>query len=85
MTVTEPQIWTTIGVLSAALVGTITLVSTMLMRTIHLQFDSLSRELSRGLTGLRSEMIARFESVNSRLDGLDRDVNALTLRVFGGD
>ena len=60
---TEPQTWTTIGVLAAALLGTITLVSTMLMRTITAQIGGLRGEIS----GLRGEMVSGFSSVRSEL------------------
>ena len=107
---TEPQTWTTIGVLAAALLGTITLVSTMLMRTITAQigglrgeisglrgemvsgFSSVRSELRREIGGLRAEMNARFEAVDARFDmvntkieGLDRDVQLLMNREFGKD
>ena len=107
---TEPQTWTTIGVLAAALLGTITLVSTMLMRTITAQigglrgeigglrgemvsgFSSVRSELRSEIGGLRAEMNARFEAVDARFDavntkieGLDRDVQLLMNREFGKD
>lgn len=34
ITVTEPQVWTIIGVSAATLLGTMTLLSTVLMRSI---------------------------------------------------
>ena len=107
---TEPQTWTTIGVLAAALLGTITLVSTMLMRTITAQigglrgeigglrgemvsgFSSIRSELRSEIGGLRAEMNARFEAVDARFDtvntkieGIDRDVQLLMNREFGKD
>ena len=128
---TEPQTWTTIGVLAATLLGTITLVSTMLMRTITAQigglrgeisglqgqiggvdgqigglhgeigglrgemvsgFSSIRSELRSEIGGLRAEMTARFEAVDARFDtvntkieGLDRDVQLLMNREFGKD
>ena len=107
---TEPQTWTTIGVLAATLLGTITLVSTMLMRTITAQigglrgeigglrgemvsgFSSVRSELRSEIGGLRAEMNARFEAVDARFDtvntkieGIDRDVQLLMNREFGKD
>lgn len=38
-----------------------------------------------GFEGLRAEMNARFETVNVWLDTLDRDVQALSERVFRND
>ena len=37
------------------------------------------------LGGLRTEMNARFESVDHRLDGMDRDIQLLMNREFGAD
>ena len=107
---TEPQTWTAIGVLAAALLGTITIVSTMLMRTITAQigglrgeigglrgemvggFSSVRSDLRSEIGGLRAEMNARFEAVDARFDtvntkieGLDRDVQLLMNREFGKD
>jgi hypothetical protein len=102
ITLTEPQIWTIIGVFAATLLGTMTLLSTTLMRSISGQITSLRNEMVtgfKGFEGLRNEMNARFEAVdarfqavdarfdavNSRLDNLDRDVQALSERVFRSD
>jgi len=41
--------------------------------------------VSDKVDGLRVEMNARFEGVERRLGGLDRDVQALSRRVFGID
>ena len=81
ITLTEPQTWTSIGVLAAALVGALTLVMTMLIRTMTTQFASvhneiggLRNELVSEIRGMRGEMNARFETVNTRLNTLERDV-----------
>ncbi|PZU46675.1 MAG: hypothetical protein DI566_07420 [Microbacterium sp.] len=60
---TEPQVWTLIGVFAAAMFGMITIVSTLFIRV------------------LRSEL-GRLES---KLDNLDRDVQALMRHTFGID
>jgi hypothetical protein len=69
---TEPQVWTLIGVFAAAVFGMITVVSTLFVRVIRSEIG-----------GLRGEMNARFEAVDRRFDHLDRDVQALTKHVFG--
>lgn len=92
--VTEPQIWTIIGVLAATLVGMVTLTLTVTHQTIVNaigglrgellgEMKGLRGELNGEITGLRSEMNARFDAVNTRIDALDRDVQALTGEVFG--
>jgi hypothetical protein len=82
ITLTEPQTWTSIGVLAAALVGSLTLVMTMLIRTmttqfasVHSEIGSLRSELVSEIRGMRAEMNARFETVNTRLNALERDVH----------
>ncbi len=42
---TEPQVWTLIGVFAAALFGMLTLVSTMFVRMIRAEFQSVHRRL----------------------------------------
>lgn len=73
ITLTEPQVWTLIGVFSAAFFGVLTI-----------GFASLRNELRSSIDGLRAEMNAGFESVNRRIDYLDRDVQYL-MRKESGD
>ncbi len=101
---TEPQTWTIIGVLAATLVGTITLVTQVMLRTITGQITSLRNETTGQITSLRTEttgqiaslrnetttqigalrteMELRFQRVDDRFDGLDRDMQAVAKRVF---
>ena len=79
MTLTEAQTWVTIGVLAAAILGTITLVTTLLGRTITAQFVGLRNEMNARF----DTVDARFDAVNGRIDNLDRDVQAITHKVFG--
>lgn len=46
----EPQIWTALGILAAALITPITVTTQSTMRTITAQFE-----------GLRTEMVLRFD------------------------
>lgn len=71
---TEPQTWTMIGAFTALMFGMMTMVSTLFVRVLRAEIG-----------GLRSEMNARFEVVGTRIDGLDRDVQALVKRTFGLD
>ena len=57
---TEPQVWTLIGVFATALFGMLTLMSTMFVRFIN----------------------AKFETLEVKIDHLDRDVQAIARRVF---
>lgn len=107
---TEPQVWTLIGVFAAIMLGGMTLMTTLLMRTITSSISGLRGELHSSLGGLRAEMNAKFEtvhekfdakfdligvgldgldarlmSVEKKLEGLDRDVQVISRRVFDGD
>jgi hypothetical protein len=71
---TEPQVWVLIGVFTAAIFGMFTIVSTLFVHAI------------RGEIGtLRAEMNGRFDKLEQRVDGLDRDVQALVKHTFGLD
>jgi hypothetical protein len=74
ITLTEPQVWVLIGVFSAALFGMIGIITT-----------SFNRTLTASIEGLRDTMNAKFETVNVRLDSMDRDIQALSRHVFGAD
>jgi hypothetical protein len=57
---TEPQVWTLIGVFAAIMLGAMTLMTTLIMRSITVAID-----------GVRREMIARFEAVEYRFQAMD--------------
>lgn len=63
----EPQVWTLIGVFSAAMFSLVGLVVGYVRAEIG---------------GLRAEMIARFERVDVQFAALDRDMQAIAKRVF---
>ena len=78
----EPQVWTLIGLFAAALFGMLTLMSTMFARLLNARFDSLQAQLEAQIGGLRGEMNARFAKVESQINHLGRDVQALAKRVL---
>ena len=49
------------------------------------QIGGLRTEMNGQISGLRTEMNARFDTVNTRIDGLDRDVQAIVKHTFGLD
>lgn len=87
---TEPQVWTMIVAFTGVMVGTLTVISTLFVRVLRSEIGGLRGEIG-GLRGemnarfdaVNSEMNARFDAVSTRLDYLDRDVQALTKRVWG--
>lgn len=96
---TDPQAWTLIGVFAAAILGGLTLVTTMLTRVIRAeigglrsevggQIQSLRGEVTGQIKGLRGEVAGlhtRFDSLEKRVDNLDRDVQAITDRLWRRD
>lgn len=87
---TEPQVWTMIGVFTALMFGMLTTVSTLFVRVVRSEIGGLRGELNGQISGvrseidgLRSEMNARFDAVHVKIDALDRDVQLLMSREFG--
>ena len=78
---TEPQVWTMIGLMGAVFFGTMTLISTMFTRVVRSEIGGVRSEIG----GLRGEMNARFDAVNGRIDNLDRDVQFLMNREINRD
>jgi hypothetical protein len=89
---TEPQVWTMIGVFSALMFGMLTVVSTLFVRVVRSEISGLEGKIGGlegkidgKIEGLRGEMNARFDAMNVKFDGLDRDVQVLMRREFGID
>ncbi|MEA1264679.1 hypothetical protein MicroSTF_16675 [Microbacterium sp. STF-2] len=81
----DAQIWTMIGSFTVLMFSTLTVVSTLFVRIIRSEIGGLRTEMNGQIGGLRTEMNARFDAVNTRIDGLDRDVQAIVKRTFGLD
>lgn len=62
---TEPQVWTLIGVFAAAMFGTMTLMSTMFLRTMQNGFDSVRTEFRNEFASVRTEFRNEFASVRA--------------------
>lgn len=71
---TEPQIWTLIGVFAAIMLGGFTLSTGLLTRVIRSGFDAVDAKFDA--------VDAKFDAVNTRLDHLDRDVSVLMKRAW---
>ncbi|MFJ3474441.1 hypothetical protein ACIPJ1_16000 [Microbacterium maritypicum] len=81
----DAQIWTMIGSFTVLMFSTLTVVSTLFVRIVRSEIGGLRTEMNGQIGGLRTEMNARFDAVNNRIDGLDRDVQAIVKRTFGLD
>lgn len=64
---TEPQVWTLMGIFGTALLGMMTLLSQFLWRGISSKFDSID---------------ARFDAVDARFDAVDAKFDAIDQRFI---
>jgi hypothetical protein len=81
----EPQVWTLIGVFAAGLFGMLTLMSTMFARVVRTEIGAVRTEIGSVRTeigSVRTEMQAGFNGVNQRIDRIDADVNAIMKHAF---
>jgi hypothetical protein len=96
--VTEPQVWTLIGVFSAALLGMVTFSHTHLVRVIRAEVDRIETKFDAKLDAVETKFGARldavekkfdakFDAVEARLgakiDGLDKDITAINRHIWG--
>lgn len=82
---TEPQVWTLIGVFAAAMFGMMTLLSTMFLRTMQNGFDSVRTELRNEFASVRTEFRNEFASVRtesgSEFTSVCTEIRALHERI----
>ena len=85
----EPQVWTLIGVFSVVMLGMFGATSGYFVHIMRSEIGGLRKEMTAEIGGLRGEVNAKFERVDAqfervydRLNYLDRDVQALTKHVF---
>lgn len=78
---TEPQVWTLIGVFAAAMFGLITIVSTLFVSVVRAEIGGVRTEIGR----LDAKIDGLDAKLSARMDNLDRDVQALIKHTFGID
>ena len=71
---TEPQVWTLIGVFAAVMLGGMTLMTTLLSRVITASVD-----------GLRDVVTVKFEAVDARFEAVDARFAAVDARFAAID
>ena len=67
ITVNEPQVWTLIGVFSAAMFGLLGVVPGLLIQVLRAEIGKVTVEI---------------KALDRKFDALDRDVQAIARRVF---
>ena len=75
--VTEPQVWTIIGVLIAGMFGLITIVTTSFNRVLRAELGGVRGEIG----SLRQVMDARFDAVDARFNAVDARFASLEAKV----
>lgn len=80
---TEPQVWTLIGVFAATMIGVITFLSQSVTRSISAlgtdlgnRIDSLRRETNARFETVHVEMNARFETMQVEMNSVRDDIKA---------
>lgn len=67
LTMTEPQVWTLIGVFAAGLFGMLTLMSTMFVRVVRTEVGSVRTEMRSELGGIRTEMRTEIGGIRTEM------------------
>ena len=80
---TEPQVWTLIGVFAAALFGVLGTIVPLITRTITAEIRTQGAELRGEITTLRSELRGEISELRGQITALDGDVQAIARQVFG--
>ncbi|WP_344783289.1 hypothetical protein [Microbacterium kribbense] len=78
--VTEPQTWVLLGVFTTIMIGGMTLMTTLLSRTMAGNTVALRAEIGKTgieLSGLRREMNVRFEAVDTKFDAMNARIDHL--------
>lgn len=91
--VTEPQVWTIIGVMVAALGAILTIVTQSFNRTIQALGDRMDAKFEamgarfegkfEGIDGKFESIDARFESIDAKFDAIDTKFDAIDTRFDG--
>lgn len=96
----DPQIWTLIGVFAAAMLGGLSLVVTLITRTTGAQIAALGSQVSGEIRALDSRLTSQIESLDSRvtsqiealdsrlsarLEMVDKEVAGIAKRVWGSN
>ena len=81
----DPQVWAVIGVFTTIMLGGMTLMTTLLTRTLNVAIAGLRAEMSARFEAVDARfhaVDARFDSIDTQIAHLDRDVSALIHRAL---
>ncbi|MFT4052225.1 MAG: hypothetical protein QM677_08260 [Microbacterium sp.] len=90
---TEPQSWVLIGLFTTIMLGGMTLMTTFITRTIdglrgemNARFaavDARFEAVDARFDAMSATVDARFDAISTKIEHLDRDVTAITRRMWG--
>ena len=82
---TEPQVWTLIGVFSALMFGMFGVVSSLFVRVLRTEVAGLRSEMIGGIGSLRNEMVGEIGTLRGEVGGqigaLRADIHRLDGRL----
>ncbi len=85
MRLTDPQVWTLIGVFAAVMLGGMTLMTTQLSRIVRVEADRIDGTLSARIDGLDRTLSARIDgldrTLSARIDGVDARLGRIESKV----
>ncbi|MEA1263405.1 hypothetical protein MicroSTF_10235 [Microbacterium sp. STF-2] len=89
MRLTDPQVWTLIGVFAAVMLGGMTLMTTQLSRIIRVEVDRVEGSLTARIDRVEGILSARIDGIDGRLgrieskvDDLDTELTNLATRLW---
>ncbi|WP_029259338.1 MULTISPECIES: hypothetical protein [unclassified Microbacterium] len=89
MRLTDPQVWTLIGVFAAVMLGGMTLMTTQLSRIIRVEVDRVEGSLTARIDRVEGILSARIDGIDGRLgrieskvDDLDTELTNLATRFW---
>ncbi|WP_337001399.1 MULTISPECIES: hypothetical protein [unclassified Microbacterium] len=89
MHLNDPQVWTLIGVFTAAILGGMTLMTTQLSRIVRAEVDRIDGTLSARIDRIDGTLSARIDGIDARLgrietkvDDLDKEITNLAVRFW---
>jgi len=79
---TEPQVWTLIGVFAAIMLGGLTLSTTLLGRVISAGFAAVDAKFD-AVDAKFDAVNSKLEVMNDKIERLDREVGGISRHLFG--
>lgn len=79
---TDPQVWTLIGVFAAVMLGGMTLMTTQLSRIIRVEVDRVEGSLTARIDRVEGILSARIDGIDGRLGRIESKVDDLDTELM---